>query len=223
MSCAQGRNRRWLTGILSAVGVNLLLLIAISLFFQPQKSPHRVQPFNPVPVWQVEHLKDESEPESQRNKEVEPIKKTVVLPPVQLESLPLPEKKTLPPIELPPVDLDILPQITTLDALSPLTLNEESLYQPGELDQQPLPMSTPAPFYPHRARIRGIEGKVRVRFIVDQQGLVRKLEIIRAEPEGYFEQSVRTALANWHFRPGIVENHKVMTQVETTIVFKLDQ
>jgi protein TonB len=221
MSCAQGRNRRWLTGILSAVGVNLLLLIAISLFFQPQKSAHRVQPFNPVPVWQVEHLKDEPEP--QRNKEIEPVKKTVVLPPVQLESLPLPEKKTLPPIELPPVNLNISPQITGLAALSPLTLTLKPFYQAGELDQQPLPMATPAPFYPHRARIRGIEGKVRVRFIVDQQGLVKELEIIRAEPEGYFEQSVRTALANWHFRPGTVANHKVMTQVETTIVFKLDQ
>ncbi|NIA20295.1 MAG: TonB family protein [Xanthomonadaceae bacterium] len=221
MSCAQGRNKRWLIGILSAVGVNLFLLIAIALFFQPQNLPHRVQPLNSVPVWQVEHLKDEPEP--QLNKEVEPIKKTVVLPPVQLESLPLPEKETLPPIELPPVNLDISPQITGLVALSPLTLTEKSFYQPGELDQQPLPMATPAPFYPHRARIRGIEGKVRVRFIVNQQGLVKEIEIIRAEPEGYFEQSVKTALANWHFRPGTVANDKVMTQVETTIVFKLDQ
>ncbi|MEA3240129.1 MAG: TonB family protein [Pseudomonadota bacterium] len=221
MSCAQGRNRRWLTGILSAVGVNLFLLIAISLFFQPWKLPHREQSFNPVPVWQVEHLKDEPEPPPV--KEVEPVRKTVVLPPVQLESLPLPQPKALPAMELPLPDLKISPQITGLETLTPLMPVAKPFYRPGELDQQPLPMATPAPFYPRRARIRGVEGKVRVRFIVDQQGLVKELKIIRAEPAGYFEQSVRTALANWHFRPGTVANNKVMTQVETTIVFKLDQ
>jgi len=221
MSCAQGRNRRWLTGILSAVGVNLFLLFFISLLFQSPKITRRMTSCQPVPIWKVEHLKEE--PELQRQKEVEPIKKTVVLPPVQLESLPLPEEKVLPPIEMPPVNLKMLPQITDLAAWSPLTPMAKPFYQSGELDQQPLPMATPAPFYPPRARIRGIEGKVRVRFIVDQQGLVKELKIIRAEPEGYFEQSVRTALANWHFRPGTVANHKVMTQVETTIVFKLDQ
>lgn len=221
MSCARGKTSRWLTGIFSAVGVNLFLLIAISLFFQPRKLPQRAQPFNPVPVWQVEHLQDEPEPP--QVKEVEAVRKTAVLPPVQLESLPLSRQKALPAVELPLPDLKISPRITGLEALSPLMSVAKPFYQPGELDQQPLPMATPAPLYPHRARIRGIEGKVRVRFIVDQQGLVKKLKIIRAEPAGYFEQSVRTALANWHFRPGMVANNKVMTQVETTIVFKLDQ
>lgn len=221
MSCARGKTRRWLTGIFSAVGVNLLLLIAISLFFQPRKLPQRAQPFNPVPVWQVEHLQDEPKPP--QVKEVEAVRKTAVLPPVQLESLPLPRPKALPAVDFPLPDLKISPRITGLEPLSPLMPVAKPLYQPGELDQQPLPMATPAPLYPQRARIRGIEGKVRVRFIVDQQGLVKKLKIIRAEPAGYFEQSVSTALANWHFRPGMVAHNKVMTQVETTIVFKLDR
>jgi protein TonB len=221
MSCAQGKNKRWLTGILCAVGVNLFLLFFISLLFQSHTFPQRMMSYQPVPVWQVKHLRDEPEPE--RDKKVEPVKKIAVIPTVRLESLPTPEDKKLPSIELPPVNLTISPQITAMATLPPLTLTSKPFYQPGELDQQPLPMATPAPFYPHRARIRGIEGKVRVRFIVDQQGLVKKLKIIRAEPAGYFEETVRTALANWHFRPGMVANNKVMTQVETTIVFKLDQ
>ena len=220
MSCAQGKNRRWLTGILSAVGVNLFLLFFISLFFQSHTFSQRKLSRQPVPIWKVEHLKDKLEP--RRVKEVEPVKKTTVLPPVRLESFPPAEEKNLPSIELPPVNLDISPQITGLAALSSLTLTAKPFYQSGELDQQPLPVANPAPFYPHRARIRGIEGKVHVRFIVDQQGLVKELEIIRAEPAGYFEEAVRAALANWHFRPGMVANNKVMTQVETTIVFKLD-
>ena len=125
-------------------------------------------------------------------------------------------------MELPLPDFKISPQIAGLEALSPLLPVAKPFYQTGELDQQPLPLATPAPLYPPRARIRGIEGKVRIRFLVDQQGLVKRIKIIRAEPEGYFEQAVRTTLANWHFRPGTVANHKVVTEVETTIVFKLD-
>lgn len=221
MSCAQGKNKRLLTGILSAVGVNLLLLFFISLLFQFHPYPQQIKSYRPVPVWQVTHLQNEPKPE--REKEVEPVKKAVVLPTMQLESLPTPGEKIFPSIELPPVHFTLLPKITAMTTLPPLTLTAKSFYQPGELDQQPLPMATPAPLYPHRARIRGIEGKVRVRFIVDQQGLIKELEIIRAEPKGYFEAAVRTALANWHFRPGTVANHKVMTRVETTIVFKLDR
>ena len=221
MSCVQGGNRRWLTGILGALGINLFLLLAIPLFFQPRKMTRKVPSLNPVFVWQVEHPKAEPKPTPRREKE-DLVKKAAILPPVQLESLPLPRTKALPVMELPLPDFKISPQIAGLEALSPLLPVAKPFYQTGELDQQPLPLATPAPLYPPRARIRGIEGKVRIRFLVDQQGLVKRIKIIRAEPEGYFEQAVRTTLANWHFRPGTVANHKVVTEVETTIVFKLD-
>lgn len=221
MSCTQGRNQRWLTGILSAVGVNILLLFFISLFFQPRTSPRRLPSVQPVPVWQVEHLRQEPEPEVR--KKAEPLKKNLSLPPVPLEPLPrLQPEKSL-PFVLPTPKLSISPRISKLEMLTPLIQPEKLFYQAGELDKQPLPVNTPAPMYPVRARLRGIEGKVRVRFLVDKLGLVKKVEIIKAEPEGYFERAVRTTLSSWRFRPGMVENNQVQTQVETTIVFKLDR
>lgn len=222
MSCTQGRNRRWFAGILSAVGVNLFLLFFISLLFQYRTLPQQLTPYQPVPVWQVDH--PEPKPESRPEKNVEPVKKTAVLPalpPVRFESSSPPKEKMVASIELPAAHFAIKPQVTGL-SLSPLMQTAKPFYQPGELDHQPLAMATPAPLYPPRARMRGIEGKVRVRFLVDKNGFVKSLKIIQAEPDGIFERAVRTALKRWHFRPGVVGKVKVETEVETTIVFKLD-
>ena len=101
--------------------------------------------------------------------------------------------------------------------------NLKTLYQSGEVDRQPTAMANPAPFYPPAARRRGITGRVKVRFVVDNQGRVGKIRIIAAEPPGFFEQTVISTLRRWHFRPGMVAGRAVNTEMETTIVFKLEK
>jgi protein TonB len=222
MSCERwNNNHRWLNGILGAVGINLLLLLFISLLFQSRTLPRRLTSCQPVPVWRVEQVQPESE--SRPEQETKPPAAIPDPPPLSLDSLPRPQTEKLPAVALPPPDLTLSPRITGLPVFSPMIRTEKEFYQPGELDRQPAPMGTPAPLYPPRARMRGIEGEVRVRFLVDPEGLVKDIRIVRAKPAGYFESAVKNALATWRFRPGRLGRSKVATEVETTIVFKLDR
>ena len=83
------------------------------------------------------------------------------------------------------------------------------------------PLAKVAPLYPLRARRRGIEGWVTVRFVVNEQGRVDEIDITAAEPEKIFDQSVMQCVSSWRFTPGKVAGVPVKTRVETTIRFEL--
>ncbi len=95
-------------------------------------------------------------------------------------------------------------------------------YAAGEVDQPPSVMNHQRPAYPYMARRRGVQGVVRVRFLVDREGRVRNLEILEADPPGVFEDAVREAIPAWRFRPGRQDGRTVETLVELPIRFELD-
>ena len=78
------------------------------------------------------------------------------------------------------------------------------------------------PIYPHTAKRRNIEGWVKVKFVVDDQGTVGQAQVVAAEPEGVFEQSVLRCVKGWRFKPGTIGGVAVRTLVEQTISFKLE-
>jgi protein TonB len=78
-----------------------------------------------------------------------------------------------------------------------------------------------SPTYPFRAKRRGVEGKVVVRFLVDKQGRVSQSTVVRADPEGVFEQSALKAVRQWRFQPGTKDGRPVATWVQVPIRFEL--
>ena len=96
-------------------------------------------------------------------------------------------------------------------------------YDMGELDSPLTPLAKIPPIYPMRAMRRGIEGWVKVRFMVTSKGQVQELKILEASPEKIFEKSVINCVSKWKFKPGKVEGAPVNTMVETTIRFELEQ
>ncbi len=93
----------------------------------------------------------------------------------------------------------------------------------SEVDTPPIPISQIPPIYPISARIRGIEGWVKVRFVVDEEGKVRDIRIVESHPEGVFDDAVISCVSKWLFRPAEVGGIKVRTLVQTTIRFKLKE
>ena len=91
-----------------------------------------------------------------------------------------------------------------------------------ELDQKPVSIAALKPHYPYRARRMGIEGYVMVRFLVDREGHARKVSIIDAEPDGVFEETVRSTVPRWRFKPGRKDGRPVDTWVEMTIRFGME-
>lgn len=94
-------------------------------------------------------------------------------------------------------------------------------YKLGQVDSKPRPVNAPKPPYPRQAKARGIEGWVKVRFLVDSSGRVRNLQLVRAQPEGIFNAPVLNTLPGWRFSPGKIEGRPVNTWVATTIRFKM--
>ncbi|MEW6266330.1 MAG: TonB family protein [Thermodesulfobacteriota bacterium] len=85
----------------------------------------------------------------------------------------------------------------------------------------PRALNQPRPSYPLPARRRGIEGWVKVRFLVQATGAAESLELIEASPPGVFEEAVRQAFPSWTFHPGLRDGQPVNAWVVTTIHFRL--
>ncbi len=95
-------------------------------------------------------------------------------------------------------------------------------YNVGEIDHPLTPLSQAPPIYPWQAKRRDIEGRVKIRFIVDEEGRVGHIEILESHPREIFDDAVVRCVSGWRFKPGTVENIPVKTLTETTIKFKLE-
>ncbi len=94
-------------------------------------------------------------------------------------------------------------------------------FNPDEVDKMPQAVATTQPIYPHRAKRLGIEGAVRVRFLVKTSGRTDLFSILTSEPPGVFDRTVRKTVKNWKFKPAIKDGRAVETWVETIIKFKI--
>lgn len=218
-----------LIALSGAVLINLLLMVLIPWLFRgssgQRELPQRIkEPIFVAPA-EVEQESAQARFEPEPQPEIE---------------LPEPPPEVIKPLLSPP---EINPEIkfskVKVDAQieSELTLNplpetlstpvtnivKREFYRIGEVDREPVSHGRMEPVYPFLARRRGIEGSVKVRFFVTLSGRVTGLEIVKAEPVGFFEKAVRQTVSNWRFQPGMVAGIKVKTLVETTIVFKLDR
>jgi len=95
-------------------------------------------------------------------------------------------------------------------------------YGIGEIDYPLTPLVQVPPMYPMRARRRGIEGWVKVRFIVNGEGRVDDIRVLESHPRKIFDRPVIRCVSAWRFTPGTVEGMPVNTWVETTIRFDLE-
>jgi TonB family protein len=79
-----------------------------------------------------------------------------------------------------------------------------------------------APAYPKDMEERGIEGAVRVRFVVDSSGRIdlSTIKILDATNES-FAREVRSALPDMRFRPAMIGSHAVRQLSEQGFAFKV--
>ncbi|MBW2011182.1 MAG: energy transducer TonB [Deltaproteobacteria bacterium] len=125
-----------------------------------------------------------------------------------------------PPMETVDVPLSELKGVVQFSGTNGDGLN--GIYEIEELDASLIPIVKVPPLYPTRARQKGIEGWVKVKFLITEQGLVGKIEIQDAQPKRIFDQSVIRSLSSWRFSPATVDGVPVKVWAMTTIVFELE-
>lgn len=77
--------------------------------------------------------------------------------------------------------------------------------------------------YPKYAVENGIQGRVRVDFVIDEAGNVTEVEVARGVHSSLDEEAVRVVSASPKWRPGRVRGKKVRTAMSVTIEFKLEK
>jgi protein TonB len=97
-----------------------------------------------------------------------------------------------------------------------------NLFNIGDLDQLPQPIARPKPDYPYEMKRAGIAGVVEVVYIIDSNGNVTQVEVIKSS-QREFEEPVIRALLKWRYRPGKKGGRVVNTKVSQSIPFTLSE
>ena len=101
---------------------------------------------------------------------------------------------------------------------------------PPEVDTGPIHMTSevtapvklfaPAPKYPEMARLIGVQGVVVVEAIIDTEGSVNSVRVLRAPPRGLGEAAV-TAIKSWRFEPALLNGQPVAVYYNLTVNFTI--
>ncbi len=219
-----------LFALIGAVLINLLIMVLIPWLFRggsgSKELPRRLKepvflvPVKTEPQSAVSQSEVESQPEVELPEPPPPPLAPALLKPELNPAVSRSEIKIDAQIDN---RLDLRPASSAATGAPVTNISRRDFYRVGELDSEPVSQVRMEPVYPFRARRRGVEGSVKVRFFVTREGRVTGLEIVKAIPAGFFEKAVRQTVSKWHFQPGMVGGKKVKTLVETTIVFKLDR
>jgi periplasmic protein TonB len=100
--------------------------------------------------------------------------------------------------------------------------DQKDFYDVGEIDSPLTPIVQMHPVYPMMAKRQGIEGWVKVGFLVNETGRVEKVSILDAQPRNIFDHAVVQCVNAWRFKPATVEGVPVNVWAETVVRFELE-
>jgi protein TonB len=216
----------WAGAILASLFLNIgLFSLLPGLVDRSIKQPETLEPISMINIVRIKRQdpplkKPEKKPPEE--KKIEPKKALLKRPTVQKDlirtrvvPIPFALNPKLPPLPdaLPTPDIKMV-------AVAPVDLKGN--FGIGELDKPLTPLAMAPPIYPFKAKRRGIEGWVDVKFLVNKAGGVGKIEITDAHPPDIFNDNVRRCVAGWKFVPGTVDGVPVTVWAERRIRFKLE-
>jgi len=131
--------------------------------------------------------------------QIEAVTVDVDLPDVEIGALPL---RTVPfPALQPSIGVDLSERTEATVEADSFAPPEKMVPSADGVDTPPRSIQTPAPAYPRRERMRGISGFVSIRFRLDTQGQVSRIEVIRNDGPDAFVRSVENTVRTWRFHP----------------------
>jgi len=90
------------------------------------------------------------------------------------------------------------------------------------LDDKPYTRFQKIPVYPQSLKSAGITGTVWVEFMVDENGRVHDVRVVKSTNYA-FDEATRTAVSDWRFEPGKRKGIPVSFRMSIPIVFNLNE
>ncbi len=94
----------------------------------------------------------------------------------------------------------------------------DMVFEIADLDEAPEPIVQIAPIYPSKLKKEGIQGRVWIIFIVDENGLTSKQRVTES-PHDELATSALKAIRQWKFKPGKKDGKAVKTRVQIPLAF----
>ena len=116
--------------------------------------------------------------------------------------------------------IEIIQADTTYDK-NIFTLVEKMPYYPGG-DAERMKYLSENIRYPVEARKKGIQGRVYVTFVVEKDGSINDVRILRGIGGGCDEETVRLISSMPKWSPGVQRSKPVRVQFNTVVIFKLN-
>lgn len=91
----------------------------------------------------------------------------------------------------------------------------------GRSDHGPIVVKKIEPQYPMEARRRGISGQVVVRCLINTEGRVADVAVVKGDPPGVFDLNAMEAVLKWRFKPARLSGNIVSAWAMLAINFKL--
>lgn len=110
--------------------------------------------------------------------------------------------------------------LLVLNCLQAAPSEEETVYSCAEIDRPLEIVSQSAPIYPPELKENGVEGQVRLTFVVNKEGLPEDIKITDSTHGGFEATSVE-AVSTWKFIPAEAEGKPVKVRVALPLNFKL--
>jgi TonB family protein len=92
--------------------------------------------------------------------------------------------------------------------------------EPTLFEQEPKVVITTMPEYPEIARRIGLEGNVTIKALLDKEGKVKKVLLMKASDE-IFTQATLTAAKKWVFTPALMNGKPVLVWIAIPFRFRL--
>ena len=83
-------------------------------------------------------------------------------------------------------------------------------------------LSKTDPQFPDAAKKKNITGYVRVQITIDQSSSIKSIDVLEANPEGYFEAAAIDSIKNWKFSTAYQNGAPVESTIKRRIEFKLE-
>lgn len=146
-----------------------------------------------------------------------------------MNATPTPNLPTL-DVSLPRLDVGVAvnsaptPSLSGLSAsAAPAPSDPAPSAGPSGLDSEVVPLNDVRPRYPQRALDRGIEGHVRLAFVITPDGRVENIRVLESNPSRVFDREARLAAARWRFAPRTENGLAVAREAVKTLHFRLER